>query len=77
MAKPGEELYRVMVRQRILSTPGMAEKTYTYAVSYIAPGQPPVTLFIPEKEWSEKREKELILKDIEERKKIRPEIVRR
>jgi len=77
VAKPGDELYRIMVRQKILSTPGMAEKTYTYAVSYIAPGFPPSTLFIPEKEWSEKREKELILKDIEDRKKIRPEVVRK
>jgi hypothetical protein len=77
LAKPGEELYRVMIRQKILSTPGMSVKTYTYAVSYIAPGQPPTTLFIPEDQWTEKKERELILKDIEERKKFRPEVVRK
>jgi hypothetical protein len=55
----------------------MAEKRYTYAISYVAPGAPPVTLFIPEPEWSEKKERELILKDIEERKKVKTEIVRK
>lgn len=77
MAEKGVELYRVLIRQKILSTPGMAEKRYTYAISYVAPGAPPVTLFIPEPEWSEKKERELILKDIEERKKVKTEIVRK
>jgi len=77
VAKPGEVLYTLLVRQKILSTPGMAGRTYTYAISYVAPGMPPSTIFLPEKEWSEKRERELILKDIEDRKKFKPEIVRK
>jgi hypothetical protein len=77
VAKAGDELYTVLIRQKIRSTPGMTQENYVYAISYTTPGQAPVTLFIPEKDWSPDKEKKAILSDIEARKKFRPEVVRK
>jgi len=44
----------------------------TYSTAELAPA----TIFIPAEKWTKELEKELIRKDIERRKKIKPEIIR-
>lgn len=75
MAEKPKELYTVTSRTKIAARPGMADKTITIAVSYVAPGLAPHTLFIPEDKWSPEEEKKLILAAIKERAAFKPEIV--
>jgi len=75
MSKKEDTHYVVLVRQKILSTPGMTTQKHTYAISYTTTGMAPSTIFIPEEKWNEKFEKDTILKDIEARRKVAGPVV--
>jgi len=63
----------VLRRDDITTYPRIGEAVETRAVTYVAAGLPPWTLFIPKEEWSLEEEKKRIRQDIERRLKAKPE----
>jgi len=72
--KPEEYEVTVLSRETITTFPKIDTPVETVLVTYVAAGLPPHTLYIPKKEWTLEKEKELIKKDIQERLKRKPEV---
>lgn len=75
MSENKVELYRVLRRWERTSIPRIGEPTITVSVMYVAPGMPPYTVWIPKEEHSPEKEREVVLADIEDKKRKRPEVV--
>jgi len=72
-----EEKIQVTIidRREIITYPKLREPVETIAITYIAPGMPPRTIFIPKKEYSKEKELKLIREDIEKYRRFKPETV--
>mgnify|MGYP000442139336 CR=1 FL=1 len=66
----------IIDRREIVTYPRLREPVETVAVTFIAPGMPPKTIFIPKSEYSKEKELELIRKEVTEYMKFKPETVR-
>jgi len=79
MAEPAEEekiTVEIIDRREIITYPKLREAVETVTVTFIAPGMPPRTIFIPKAEYSKERELKLIREEIERWKAFKPETVR-
>jgi len=76
--KEREEEYEVEIldRTEIVTFPKLRTPVKTYAITYVAAGLPPATIFIPVDEWSLEEEKKQIKEDIKRRLRFKPEVYR-
>ncbi len=65
----------ILARHELTLYPKPGQPVRYIAVTYLAPGMPPRTIYIPKDEYSKEREKDLIRKDIEEYEKAKPETI--
>jgi len=66
----------ILSETEIVTYPRIGEEKRQIAVTYVAPGFPPRTIFIPAEEYSEERVKELIKEDLKQLKKRKVRTVR-
>ena len=74
-----EELPRevtILSETEIVTYPRIGEERRQIAVTYVAPGYPPRTLFIPAEEYDEERVKKAILEDLKQLKKRKARTLR-
>ena len=77
MAKPAEVGEEVSVRRSRVEMPtAEGPPEALLYITYSTKDLPPGLVIIPEKEWSEAKEKERIKQDLEERRKLKPVTVR-
>ena len=74
-AKEERMKVKILSREKIVTYPKIRQPKETIAVTFVAPGLPPATVFIPADEYSKEREIEEIRKKIEELKRMQPEEV--
>ena len=68
-----EYSWTVISRDPVTTFPKIATPVETIIVTYVGEGLPPHSLHIPKEEWTQKKEDELIAKDIHERLKFKAE----
>ena len=73
MSKKEEYNVVVLNRANVTTYPKLGVAVVNVAVTYIAAGLPPHTIYLPKKDFTPAKEKEAIRKDIEERLKVQPE----
>lgn len=56
----------------VTTYPRIGEAKKQVVVTYVAPGYPPRTLFIPKEEYSEEKLKELIIEDLKRLRERKP-----
>jgi len=66
----------IIDRTTITTYPRIGEAFRTVMVTYQALDLPPVTIHIPEAEWSPEEEAKRIREDIERRLKAKPEVIK-
>ena len=66
--------WTIIARDTVTTFPKVGEAVETIIVTYVGEGLPPSSLEIPKEEWTQKREDELIAKDIHERLKFKAEV---
>ena len=73
MPEEKKEEYEVEILSEdvIITYPKLGQPVETVAVTYVAAGLPPATIFIPKEEYSEEELKKRIREDIERRLKRR------
>jgi len=64
----------IIDRREIITYPRIRQPVTTIAITYVAAGLPPETLFIPKEEYTVEVEKKRIRKRIEERLAFEPEV---
>ena len=78
MAEPEpKEAEEVTIRRTKIMVPsaGAGAEAIVY-ITYSTKDLPPGLITIPEKEWSEEKEAELIRKDVKRRREAKPSIIR-
>jgi len=64
----------IIDRREIITYPRIRQPVTTIAITYVAAGLPPETMFIPKAEYTVEEEKKRIKKRIEERLAFKPEV---
>ena len=68
-----EYQWTIIARDEVTTFPKIATPVQTILVTYVGEGLPPGTISIPKEEWTQKKEDELIAKDVHERLKFKAE----
>jgi len=75
LSKEEKKTYNVTIlaRREITVYPKIGQEAKQIAVTYVAAGLPPSTIYIPKEKYTKDYEKKLIREDIEKRLAQRPE----
>jgi len=65
--------WTVIARDEVTTFPEIAKPVVEVVTTYVGEGLPPSTVHIPKDEWTQKKEDEMIARDIYQRLKFKPE----